>query len=399
MLIILAVFLLSFGYYEFVIDPLYKMSKKSTTQVIAKDKDLLIIKTKVSSLNVHRKKLMHLTNIIQIANKSSLMPFVDVPLETKIKAIMGAAENSFVKIRSIKPMNFTEETKDGKTRIIKDKFFSIEGTATIEKLMKFLRNLWGTKLDSINVSSMNDVGTELRYFIKIEFLAKIDFSLIDSGKDTRIYENFNLKHNPFTIIKPPPPPKPKIVKKTINKPEKIVHTLDNFELIGIAKFNKESMAIINDQIKKRVIYLSKNDSFRKSVVKSIKETSVSFYFTDNKQTITVKLKTKTLELKTGTSKKKNNNKKKGHLGIMVETFTQDLANKYKLSFNPGLFVISPGRHRKVFKKNDIIIEINDQAVPNFEAALRIMNKIYAGDKIKIILKRDGKEMNFSYNAD
>jgi hypothetical protein len=400
MLIVLGAFLLLLGYYEFVINPLYRISKKSNNSLITEKKDLLILKTKVASLSNYNKKFANLANIVKIAEKSIIMPFVNVALDSKIKAIMGAAEKSHVKIRSIKPMNSIQETKDGKTKVIKDKYFSIEGAASIDNLLMFLRNLWGTKLDSINISSMNEVGSELRYFIKIEFLSKIEFKFDNSNDTVTAYKDFKLKYNPFTVIKPPPPPKPKYVKPIKTEPPKIVHKLDNFTLIGIAQFNKDRMAIIDDKLKKRVMYLLKGDSFRESIVKSISDKIVSFYFADNKQVITVKLKENALKLKAGTPKKSNDkNKKKGHLGIMVETFTQDLANRYKLEFNPGLFVISPGRHRNVFKKNDIIIEINEQAVPNFEAALRIMNKVYAGDKIKIVLKRDGKVMNFSYNAD
>ena len=401
MLIILGIFLVLIGYYEFLVQPLYKMSQKSNTQLMSEKKQMLILKTKIAGLPNYRKKFNNLVDIIQVAENNSMMPFVDVALDVKIKAVMEAAEKSFVKIKSIKPMNDIQEIRDGKAKVIKDKFFSIEGTASVEDFLKFLRNLWGTKLESVNLSSINEVGSQLRYFIKIEFLKKSVPTFSYENSNSKPYKKFTLKNNPFTIIKPPPPPKPKTAEVIKPKgPPKIVHKLENFELIGIAEFNKEKMVIIDDKIKKRVIYLLKGDSFRESVVKSITNNNVSFYFADNKQTITVKLKEKALKLKAGISDKKDNkNKKKGHLGIMVETFTQDLATRYKLEFNPGLFVISPGRHKNVFKKNDVIIEINGQAVPNFEAALRVMDKVYAGNKIKIILKRDGKVKKFSYNAD
>ena len=402
MLIVLIVFLFAVGYYEFIVSPLYNMSMRTDSSIVKDKKQLLILKTKLGGLNNYKKKYNDLIEIIKIAEKSVIMPDVTVQLDTKIKAIMTAADIASVSIRSIKPMNYIKEGSKGEPIIIKDKFFSIEGTASVERFMKFIRGLWGTKLESVNLQTMDKSGGEIRYFIKIEFLNKVksDIDNEKNLKDYPKYKAFNLEHNPFTIIKPSPPPRPKKVEREEPKePPKIVHTLSNFELIGIAEFNKEKMAIINDKEKNKVIYLLKGDSFRESIVKSIKNKEVAFYFADNKQTIVEKLKDTGLKLKSSTTPPNNKDKRKGHLGIMVETFTQDIANRYHVEFNPGLFVVSPGRHRNIFKKGDVILEINGQPVPNFEAALRVMNNVYVGDKLKIIFKRDGKSKTLSYNAD
>ena len=280
-----------------------------------------------------------------------------------------------------------------------------------KNFLSFLRNLWGTKLESLNLSSFenNGNGGDIRYFIKIEFLNKNDSPFLNKDELGKLkkYKDFKLMYSPFEVIKPPPPPPPPRPKGPIAKPKPkpIVHSISGFELIGIADLNNKMMAIIDDKQKNKVLYIKKGDDFRGAVVKEITDTTISFYFEDNKQTIEEKLKVNGLKLaqsdtsKNSSVKKKNDNRRKGHLGIMVETFTQDIANRYSLEFNPGLFVISPGRHRNIFKKHDVIIEINDRPVPNFEAALRVMSKVYVGDKIKIELKRAGREKSFSYVAD
>ncbi|MCF7791061.1 MAG: PDZ domain-containing protein [Victivallales bacterium] len=403
MLIILAVFLLAMGYFEFIFFPLFNLSQKYNNKLIKKRKQLIVLKTKLAGLDEYRRNYRKLLKIIKVADKNSLMPYEDAPLNNKIKEIMKAASENSVKIKSIKPMNYIKEGEDGKPEVVRDKYFTIEGETTVYRFLNFARKLWGTELERVNISTIDKTGNRLRYFIKIEFLEKINLDLSDlKDIDAKKYKIFELKHNPFSIIKPPPPPRPK--SKATHKPKgppRIVHRITGYELIGIAHSGKKDIAIIKDTKKNKVVYLVEGDHFRESIVRSIKAKSVIFYFADNKQKIVAKLKKSDLKLSPNTQNRKNEKKgkRKGHLGIMVETFTRDLANRYHVEFNPGLFVISPGKHKDIFKKHDIILEINGQPVPNFEAALRVMNQIYSGDKINIVLKRNGKKMNLTYKAD
>ena len=387
-----------------ILEPLYNKSVSSGIALEKERKKLLVDKTQIAGLANCKKKYSELSQVIDIANENILMPFVDVPLDAKIKSIMYAAEKSSVKIKSIKPMNYIYESKDGKSMVVQDKFFSIEGNASPKNFLQFLRNLWGTGLDNINLTALDSSGTNIRYYLKIEFMKKLDPPLKKTNNKVKGFKDFSLKNNPFTIIKPPPPPR--ALRKSPGpppKPQKVVHSINGIELIGIADYGEQGMAIIEDKQKQNeMVYLMKGDSFRNAVVKAITSKSVTFFFSDNKQDVVVSLKDDSLKL-TGsnvdTEQKSQKNKRKGHLGIMVETFSQDLANRYHMEYYPGLFVISPGRHKDVFKKHDVIIEINDQPVPNFEAALRVMNRVYAGQSLKIEMKRNGKTQHITYNAD
>ena len=392
MLIVLAVFLVGMAYYMFLLTPLNNMKNSAQNSLTAKRKKLLVVKTKLGGLTNYRKKINDLKNVICLIEKNNNMPGVEVQLNDKMKAVTSAAKKASVKLLSLKPISDIVTADDGTVATIKDKYISIEGNSDINSFLEFLKNLWGVELEEIELSSISKDGSKLRFYIKISFLPKTDFT-IKTVEGESVDVKFGVKHNIFAKIVPPPPPSPPTPPKP-PPPPKPVHNLDGVKLLGTAEFGNEKMAIVEDSKKKETDFFFIGSKFRDSKLWKVNKNSAEFLFS-NGETVTLKLpkekKYYKVDDKTG---------KKGHLGILAKTFTKQLAEQYKIPFKPGLIVISPGgAHGNIVQKGDVITSINGKQVPNFDAALNIMKTVYAGDELKMSLLRNGERKNVSYEAD
>ena len=393
MLIVLTVFLLGISYYLFLLEPLSKMNTSVQASLVKKRKELLVAKTKLAGLNNFRKKINDLKSIIGITKKNNNMPDLDELFNNKMNAVMSAAKKASVKVLSLKPVNAISENEDGTVKTIKDKYISIDGNCDINSFLDFLNNLWGVELEEIELSSASKDGSKLKFYIKIAFLPKIniDEKSIKGESDKDI--KFGVKHNIFAKRLPPPPTS--LSSKPVEKP-KIVHTLTNVKLLGVAGFENSKMAIIKDKQKNITDFLIVGRKFRESKLYEVTKDSAVFLFSDG-QTVTLDLPKEKKYYKVDDSK--DNTKKKGHLGILAETFTEKLARQYNLPFNPGLLVISSGAHSDVLQKGDLITTINGANTPNFESAINIMKDVDSGQELKIELERKGKTENITYKAD
>ena len=393
LLIVLIIFLAGMAYYEFALIPLSKMNANAQTSLINKRKQLLIVRTKLAGLANYKKKINDLKEVIAISVNNSNMPNITERLNDKMKAVTSAATKASVKISSLKPMNFVSENEDGTVQTIKDKYISINGQSDINSFMDFLKNLWGTELEEIEVSREGKDGTLLRFYIKITFLPKMldNIAVNRSVKDTDV--NFRIKHNVFSPVKAPVLPRTRLKLKPL-PPPKPIHQLNNTTLLGIAEFGEKMMAVIQDGVKKETDFFHVGDKYRDAKISKITNKSVVFVYPDG-DTLTLRLP----EEKKYYSVASEQNKRKGRLGILAETFNEELARQYHVPFRPGLLVISSGAHGNVFQKGDVITSINGQLISNFEGALDIMKSVYAGEELKIILFRHGRRMNVSYKAD
>ena len=395
MMIVLAVFLIGMAYYEFLLVPLTNMDVSAQKSLVKKKKELLIVKTKLGGLTNYRKKISDLKNVICIAVKNNSMPGIDEKLNDKMEAVMSAAKKASVKILSLKPINDVGENEDGSVKTIKDKYIAIDGNADINSFLNFLKNLWGVKLEEIELSSISKDGSRLRFYIKISFLPKTELD-IKADKNEKTDIKFGVKNNIFArIVPPPPPPPPKPPGWKPPPPPKPVYQLNNAKLLGVAEFGNNRMAIIEDGQKRITDFFFIGSKFRDSKLWKVDKTSVVFLFSDG-GTVTLKLPK---EKKYYNVADGDRTKKKGHLGILAETFTEQLSKQYDLTFEPGLLIISSGAHGDVLQKGDVITSINGTQTPNFEAALGVMKSVYAGDTLKISLLRHGVKKNISYKAD
>jgi hypothetical protein len=395
MLIALAVFLIGIVYYEFLLTPLYNMKNSVQKSLVNKRKELLVVKTKLSGLTHYKKKINDLKKIICIT-KNNNMPSINEMLNAKIKAVMSAAEKASVKILSLKPINAISENEDGTVKTIKDKYILIDGNSDINSFLNFLMNLWGVELEEIELSSVSKDGSKLRFYIKVSFLPKTNIDIASDKNVSPVDLQFGVKHNVFAKIippPPPPPPKPPGWKPSMAKP---VHHLNDAKLLGVAEFGNEKMAIIEDGKKKETDFFFIGSKFRDAKLWKVNDKSAVFLFSDE-GTVTLKLPDEKKYHTTDDSNDKT--RKKGHLGILAETFTEQLARQHGLTFEPGLLVISSGTHGDVLQKGDIVTSINGQQTPNFEAALGVMKAIYVGEELKISLLRHGVFKNISYKAD
>lgn len=394
LLLILVIFLLAAGYYVLLLEPLTKMNAEVSIKLQKQRKKLLVAKTKLGGLTNYRRMFYKLEKNVKVIEKSNLMPSIKATLQTKMKAVLSAAEKASVQISSLKPINSVLESEYGKATIINDKYFAIQGKANLASILNFLRNLWGTELVELDLTSDNKSGMGIRYYIKITFLPKSNYKFDFEANKNEPFKNFGVKDNIFTIIVPPPPPRP---PGPPPPPPKPVHHINNAKILGIADFAGVNMVIIKDENTNRVEYLVHGDKFRESKIAKITQIEVVFLFSDG-ETVTLKLPKQGLGniISNGDGEP---TKKPGHLGILAETLTEELAKQYNEKFIPGLLVISTGSHSDVFKKGDILVSINGTATPNFDAALKIMNKIYAGDELKVELSRKGEMISAKYKAD
>ena len=395
MMIVLAVFLIGMAYYEFLLVPLSNMNDIAQKSLVDKRKELLLVKTKLGGLANYRKKIKDLNKVICFTMNKNNMPYIDEKLNNKMKAVMSAADNASVKVLSLKPINDVAENEDGTVKTIKDKFIAIDGNADLNSFLIFLNNLWGVELYELQVSSISENGSRLRFYIKILFLPKTELDIKPNNNEV-IDIKFGVKNNIFKkIVPPPPPPPPKPPGWKPPPPPKPVRKLDNAKLLGIAEFGNNKMAIIEDNQKRITDFFFIGSKFRDSKLWKVDGTSAIFLFSDG-QTVTLKLPK---EKKYYNVSDNNREKKKGHLGILAETFTEQLSKQYDLKFEPGLLVISSGAHGDVLQKGDVITSINGKSTPNFEAALGVMKTVYAGDDLKISLLRHGVNKNITYKAD
>ena len=399
MMIILVLFLFGVAYYEFLIEPLTKMDVSSQQALIKKRKELLVAQTKLGGLTNYKKKIMGLKNIIYIAEGNNKMPDLSEKLNDKMEAVMQAAKDASVNVLSLKPINAITENDDGTVNTVKDKYISIDGNASIDSFLKFMRNLWGVALEELELSSASKDGSKLRFYIKLSFLPKSSFNIDTAVKGNTVDTDikFELKHNIFTKIIPPPPPPPPKPPGPPPPPPKPVHYLNNANLLGIADIGAEKMAVIQDGQKNVTDFITIGSKFRDSKLWKVDNNSAVFLFSDG-GTVTLKLpeEKKYYTVDDGGNM---NDRQKGHLGILAETFTEQLAQQYDIPFRPGLLVISSGAHGDKLKKGDIITSINGQETPNFEAALGVMQNVYAGEKLEISLFRQDESLNISYRAD
>ena len=391
MLIVLGVFLAAIVYYLFILTPLSDMNTAAQKSLVAKRKELLIVKTKLSGLVGYKKKINDLKEVICITEKEYNMPDITEKLNNKMKAVTSAANKASVKISSLKPMNVISEKKDGTVQTIKDKYISIDGKSDISSFLKFLQNLWGTELEEIEVSSTSRGGESLQFYIKVAFLPKIMYKIKPDPDMSYPAIQFGVKNNIFSIIKPPRSERP--VRRAL-PPSKPVHQLNNATLLGIAEFGAIKMAILEDGIKKETDFFLVGDHFRDATVLKVTKNSVVFKYPDGD----------TLSLHLPKEKKyysidSASSKKKGHLGILAETLTEELAREKGMDFKPGLLVISSGAHDDVLHKGDIISSINGQPVSSFEDALNIMKSVYSGEEIKLTIFRADKMLSVKYKAD
>ncbi len=399
MLIVLGLFLFGVAYYEFLVEPLTKMNVSSQSALVKERKNLLVAQTKLGGITNYKKKIMGLKDIIYIAESNNKMPDLSEKLNDKMKAVMQAAKDASVKVLSLKPINAITENDDGTVSTIKDKYISIDGNASIDSFLKFMRNLWGVALEEMELSSVSKDGSRLRFYIKLKFLPKPFFEINSPANSTEKNDTikFGVKHNVFTKIVPPPPPPPPKPPGPPPPPPKPVHYLNNATLLGIAEFGPEKMAIIQDGQKRTTDFITIGSNFRDSKLWKVEDNSAVFLFSDG-GTVTLKLpeEKKYYTIDDGGNM---NDRQKGHLGILAETFTEQLAEQYDIPFRPGLLVISSGAHGDKLKKGDVITSINGQDTPNFEAALSVMQNVYAGEELKITLFRQDKSLNISYRAD
>ena len=396
MAMILAVFLIAAAYYEFLLVPLTNMNNSSQKSLMAKRKELLIVKTKLGGLSNFKKKILDLKKVIYITRSNNKMPDIDNKLNYKMKAMMSAAKKASVKVLSLKPINSVGENDDGTVKIIKDKYISIEGSSDISSFLNFLKNLWGVELEEIELSSESKDGSRLRFYIKTSFFPKIDFAakLAEGEHPTNI--KFGVKHNIFAkIIPPPPPPPPKPPGWKPPLPPKPVYHLNNAKLLGVAEFGTEKMAIVEDGIKKETDFFFIGSKFRKSKLLKVDKQGAVFIFPEGGK-VTLKLPNEKKYYSVAGSTGKT--KQRGHLGILAETFTDQLAKQYGIPFKPGLLVISTGSHGEL-QKDDIIKSINGTPTPNFESALEVMKNIFTGGELHMVISRKGKIMGISYKAD
>jgi type II secretory pathway component PulC len=370
------------------------MNASAKKSLIAKRKELLIAKTKLDGVSNYRKEIFDLRDIIDITKNNSKMPSIGDKLNFKMKAIMTAAEKASVYILSLKPNSSVIEDEDGSTKILKDKYLSIEGNANINTFLNFLKNLWGVELEEIELSSAAKDGSKLRFYIKVSFLEKIKSAMQSSKEEKSIDINFGVKNNVFAKITPPLPPEPLRFKSLT--PPKPVHHLDGAKLIGIAEFGNTKIAIIEDGITKETNFYSIGSKFKESKLYKVDSTSAVFMFSDGGN-VTLKLPVEKLYYDIDSND--DNMKKKGRLGILAKTFTDQLANQNGTPFKPGLLVVSSGSHGDVLQKGDLITSINGTYTPDFEAALNIMKNVYIGEDLKIEILRRGESKKISYKAD
>jgi serine protease Do len=93
-----------------------------------------------------------------------------------------------------------------------------------------------------------------------------------------------------------------------------------------------------------------------------------------------------------------------YLGVVYLSLTNDLAEEYNLSAKRGAYIaprsvigadpiISGGPAEKAgVKVGDIITELDDVAIDQNNSLSALVNKHKVGDKLKLTLLRDGKEM-------
>jgi type II secretory pathway component PulM len=275
MIAILVIFFAVVGYYEYILSPIVNSVEKAKSVLTEENKKLMIVNTKVSSLINLKKKNLNVAEIIKIIESSSDMPYESAPLNIKINTIVDNGNKSGVSITSIRPTSLIIQGQAGKQNTIKDKIFDIAGTGNVQSIMKYLRSLWGTEIENFNVSLESKTTSQLRFSAKIIFLPKL-FDIKENRDKKYIYSEYNVKNNPFDIVKPPPPPKPIATKPPPSPPPQPIAIAVDGELLGIVEANGVKNAVMLNKKDNDLIILSEGERFNEHILKEIKKKEAVF---------------------------------------------------------------------------------------------------------------------------
>lgn len=394
LLLLLAVFLLGAGYFQFIFEPAYRKWNSAKTAVSEKKKELRKMERKIKETRLLERDMNDLMVKMSIISARINMPSAEKELPVVVRSITQAAGEAGVTVANIRPI--APAPQDGKE--LQPMTFSIEGAGRTHEIVTFLEKLWGVKIEELSISLSEDEEKPVHFFTKIALIPAVEFpaSAIKVAPFRMAEDLFWPRgHELFTVaaegeeegISPPPPLalSPADSEPTVD--------LTSLRLVGVTQFPGSQFAAIADG--NREIIVTLGEKVRSYTVSAIDAKGIELSreggikgrldFPPTKegfpegplmQSPPPAMPAQALQ-----------QQKKGRLGLKLQNITPEVAKEKNVAADSGLLVLGARAGEEEVLVNDIITAINGIRTPTMNEAVRVMQLVAAGDEVELSVVR------------
>ena len=392
LLLILAVFLLCAGYFQFIFEPVYRKWNFAQTAVSEKKKELRKMERKIKETRLLERDTNELLVKMSIISARINMPSAEKDLPIVIRAITQAATAAGVTVANIRPIAPAQQ--DGKE--LPPMTFSIEGAARTNEIVTFLEKLWGVKIEELSMSLTDDEEKPVHFFTRITLIPAIEFPastvkvapfhLAEDLFWPRGHEFFTIaaegEELPMNSLSPPPASPPDAEPSL---------DLSGLRLVGVTQFPGNKFAAIADGAQEIIVALG--EKVRSYTLSAIDEKGIELSMEGgiNRRLEFPPAKDGFLAVPLMQSPTPLPAQallpKKGRLGLKLQNLTAELAQQKNLEAESGLLVLGGRTGEEDVLVDDIITAINGIRTPTMNEAVRVMQLVAAGDEVELSVLR------------
>lgn len=396
LLLLLAVFLLSTGYFQLIFEPAYQKWNFAQTVVSEKKKELRKMEKKIKEMRLLERDMNELMVKMSIISARINMPSAEKELPVVVRSITQAAAESGVTVANIRPI--APAPQDGKE--LQPMTFSIEGTGRTNEIVTFLEKLWGVKIEELGLSLTEDEEKPVHFFTKITLIPAVEFPAsaikvapFHVAEDVfwpRGHEFFTTATEeedlPMTSLPPPPDaPSPLYVEPSVS--------LSGLRLVGVTQFPGSKFAAIADGAREIIVALG--EKVRSYTVSAIDEKGIEL---SREGEIKGRLDFPPTQVGFPEGPlmlspppvmpaQALQQQKKGRLGLKLQNITPEVAKEKNVPVDSGLLVLGARTGEVDVLVNDIITAINGIRTPTMNEAVRVMQLVSAGDNVELSVVR------------
>lgn len=394
LLLILAVFLLCAGYFQFVFEPVYRKWNFAQTALAEKKKELRKMELKIKELRPMDRDLKELLVKMALISARINMPSAEKDLPIVIRSITQAAAAAGVTVANIRPIPPAQQ--DGKEP--QPMTFSIEGAATTSAIVTFLEKLWGVRIEELSMSLTEDEEKPVHFFTRITLIPALEFPasaikvapfiLAEDLFWPRGHELFIVADESEDIQLPPPASSPDALSPAYAEP---AVDLTSLRLVGVTQFPGSKFAAIADGSREIIVALG--EKVRSYTVSAIDAKGIELSLEGGLKgrlefpPTQDALPAETFVQAPSPLPVQAQLSKRGRLGLKLQNITVEFAEQKNGQAESGLLVLGARAGEENVLVDDIITAINGIRTPTMNEAVRVMQLVAAGDEVELSVLR------------